>query len=343
VAAERTIGIDVGGTKMAGGVVDPDGRVERRIEWATPVGSQDEFLAGLDALVEELLADDVAALGIGIPTTIDQRTGQAVSSVHIPLHDLDFRDRMEKRFELPVGVDNDGNAAAIAEWRLGAGRGARDMVMLTLGTGIGGGLILDGKPYRGSVGAGAELGHLVLLYGGEPCGGSCDGHGHFEQLVSGRAADRMAEEILGPGSGAHDLSRAAREGNPDAADAMHEIGRRLGAGIGSLVNVFNPELVVIGGGFSDALDLLLEPAREVVAQEALRPGRDLVRIVPAELGPAAGLIGAGLIAFEALAEARGPAGQAGTASARRRKRAPEGDGGAGQAGTASARRRKRAP
>ncbi|MEK6274892.1 MAG: ROK family protein [Actinomycetota bacterium] len=300
MADERTIGVDVGGTKIAAGVVDREGGIGRRVEYPTPVGSQDELLAGLDAAVEELLADDVAALGFGMPSTIDQRSGRVVSSVNIPLAELDFRKRMSERFSLPVGMDNDANAATIAEWKIGAGRGASDLVMLTLGTGIGGGLILGGKPYRGFVGAGAELGHLVLEYGGEPCGRGCDGHGHFEQYASGRAADRAAEDVLGPDSKARDLVGAAREGNEAALEAMREIGRRLGAGIGSLVNIFEPELVVIGGGFASALDLLLDPAREVVAQEALRPGRDLVRIVPAELGPDAGLVGAGFVAFEAL-------------------------------------------
>jgi glucokinase len=300
VAGERTIGVDVGGTKIAAGLVDEDGRIEQRVEQPTQLGSQDELLAELDQLIEPLLTDDVAALGFGIPSTIDQRAGRVVSSVHIPLADLAFRDRMSERFSLPVGIDNDGNATTIGEWKVGAGRGASHLVMLTLGTGIGGGLILDGKPYRGSVGAGAELGHIVLQYGGEPCGGACEGHGHFELYGSGRAADRAAATVLGSGSHARDLVAAARDGNEAALEAMHEIGRRLGAGIGSLVNIFNPELVVLGGGFASALDLLLEPAREVVAQEALRPGRDLVRIVPAELGGEAGLVGAGFVGFEAL-------------------------------------------
>ena len=289
MAGQRAIGVDVGGTKIAAGVVDGDGKIDGRLERPTPVGSQDDFLGALDAAVDELLDESVAALGFGLPSTIDQRTGRAVSSVHIPLADLDFRERMAERFGLPVGVDNDANAATIAEWRIGAGRGTTDMVMLTLGTGIGGGLILGGKPYRGWVGA-----------GGEPCGGSCSGHGHFEQLASGRAADAAAGRVLGKGKKGTDLVGAARDGDAEARAALEEIGRRLGAGIGSLVNVFNPELVVIGGGFGAALDLLLEPAREVMAQEALTPGRDLVRIVPAELGPAAGLIGAAFVGFEAL-------------------------------------------
>ena len=300
MADERTIGVDVGGTKIAAGVVDREGRIGPRLERPTPTASQEDVLAALDELVEELRGDGVVAIGFGLPSTIDQQSGRAISSVHIPLADLDFRDRMRERFSLPVGIDNDANAATLAEWQIGAGRGTRYMVMLTLGTGVGGGLVLDGKMYRGAVGAAAELGHMVLMYGGEPCGGTCEGHGHFEQFASGRAADRAAREILGETASARELVTAAREGNVSALEAMHEIGRRLGAGIGTLVNVFDPELVVLGGGFSSALDLLLDSAREVVAHEALPPGRTSARIVPAELGGDAGLIGAGLVGFEAL-------------------------------------------
>ena len=180
--------MDVGGTKILAGVVDREGEVSRRQERPTPVFSQEELLAGLDETVESLLDDDVEAIGFGLCSTIDQPAGRAVSSVHIPLHDVAFRDRMKQRFGLPVAIDNDGNAAAIAEWKLGAGRGASLIVALTLGTGIGGGLILDGRPYRGSMGSGAELGHIVLDYGGAPCGGGCTGHGHFEGFAAGSAA-----------------------------------------------------------------------------------------------------------------------------------------------------------
>jgi glucokinase len=272
-------------------------------------------------VVASLLVDDVAAIGFGLPSTIDQLSGRVVGSVHIPIEDLDFRDRMAGTVSVPVALDNDANSAAIAEWMVGAGRGARHMIMLTLGTGVGGGLILDGKPYRGFVGAGAELGHFVLEYGGEPCGGNCTGHGHFEQLASGRAADRAAERILGAGASGRELVEAAREGHAEALEAIVEIGKRIGAGIGSLVNIFNPEVVVLGGGFSQARDLFLEPALETMREEALPPGRDLVRVVPALLGPDAGLVGAGFVGFEA-ADASGRAGEAGAASKRRRKRAP---------------------
>ena len=297
---KRVIGVDVGGTKILAGVLDGEGAVERQEERPTPVASQDEFLAGLDAVVESLLDDGIAALGFGIPSTIDQRTGRAVSSVHVPLADLDFRDRMASRFGLPVAIDNDGNAAAIAEWKLGAGRGASHLVVLTLGTGIGGGLILDGRPYRGSIGAGAELGHMVLEYNGVPCGGNCTGHGHFEALAAGPAADEAAERRFGTGADARRLVAAAEAGDEAAVRDLAELGHRLGAGIATLVNIFDPELVIIGGGFADAGDLILGPARETLAVEALAPGRDVVRIVRAELGPEAGMIGAGLVGREAL-------------------------------------------
>jgi glucokinase len=297
---QLAIGFDVGGTKIAAGLVDGQGRIERRVERPTPTESQDELLAALDEIVEELLVKEVAAIGFGMPSTIDQRAGRVVSSVHVPVGDFDFRERMTKRFALTVALDNDANAAAIAEWKVGAGRGSTHMIMLTLGTGVGGGLILDGKPYRGFVGAGAEIGHMVLEYGGEPCSGNCNGHGHLEQVASGGAADRAAKRILGPGMTGRELVGAAREGNEEAREAIGEIGRKLGAAIGSLVNIFDPQLVVLGGGFSQARDLFLEPALEAMREEALPPGRDLVRVVPALLGPDAGLVGAAFVGLEAL-------------------------------------------
>jgi glucokinase len=302
VPSDLVIGVDVGGTKIAAGAVDRRGAVTAATEVTTPLSSQGDLLAALDGLVERISdeVDGVAAVGFGLPSTIDQRVGRAHSSVHIPLAGVDFRSRMEQRFRLPVAMDNDANAAAVAEWQLGAGAGTRHMIMLTLGTGIGGGLILDGKLYRGSVGAGAELGHMVLDYEGPPCGGSCEGRGHFETLASGSAADAVARAVVGPDATAHDLVRLASAGDRRGRDALTRLGRILGAGLVSLVNIFNPELIVLGGGFGEAGELLFEPAREVVLREALSPARELVRIVPAELGSEAGLIGAGLIAFETL-------------------------------------------
>jgi glucokinase len=295
--AARVIGVDLGGTKILTGVVAPDGTIEHRRETPTPVESQDAVLAGLDAAVEELLDDRIVALGFGIPSRIDQQTGRLEGSVNIPLGEIDFRARMSERFRLPVGIENDANAATYAEFVAGAGRGTRTMVMLTLGTGCGGGVVVDGKLFRGW----AEFGHIVIEYDGIPCQGSCTGRGHLEAYVTGTAATKLAREAFGPAVDAHRLVRLAAEGDALAREILDGMGRRLGAGIGSLVNVFDPELVVIGGGFAAAGDFLLEPAREVMRREALAPDGGRVQVVRAELGTAAGLIGAGLVAFDAAA------------------------------------------
>jgi glucokinase len=264
------------------------------------VSSEQELLQGLDGAVEELRAEhgDVAALGFGIPSRIDQRTGRAVASVNVPLADLDFRDRMQKGHDLPVAIDNDGNAAAIAEWKAGAARGASYVVMLTLGTGVGGGLILNGQPYRGATGSGAELGHIVVDFDGPLC--ACGGRGHLEAVASGKAATRVARELYGDKADAHELVRRADAGEGKAVNAMADIGRYLGAGLATLINIFEPEIIVIGGGFGEASELLLAPAREILARDGLAPASKTVKIVEAQLGADAGVIGAAMIAFEAL-------------------------------------------
>ena len=293
---ERVIGVDLGGTKILAGVVDREGHVEQRREHPTPTASQDELLAGLDAAVEELLTDEIGALGFGLPSPVDQRSGRALQAVNIPLKDIDFRARMKERFGLPVGIENDANAATYAEFRFGAARDVDSMIMLTLGTGCGGGAVIDGKLFRGW----AEFGHIVIEYDGLPCQGTCTGRGHLEPYVTGTAATKLAQAEFGPAVDAHRLVRLADEGEPRAVEILAGIGRRLGAGIGSLVNIFNPELVVIGGGFAAAGDFVLDPAREILQREALAGAGYRVPIVRAELGTAAGLIGAGLVAFDAV-------------------------------------------
>jgi glucokinase len=296
VSTDRAIGVDVGGTKIAAGIVTRDGGVEARTERPTPTDSEEAVVEALVAAVAELAAQhEVAAIGLGVPATVDQRTGSAVSAVNIPFTDVSLRTLMSERFGLPCGVDNDANAAAIAEWQVGAGRGTRYMVMLTLGTGVGGGVILDGRPFRGSSGAAAELGHMVIEHDGRPCQGTCTGRGHIEAYATGLAA------AADYGDDTRELLSRAGEGDERALEVLDGIGRRLGSALGTLVNVFDPELIVIGGGFGEAADeFLLQPAREVMRREALPPGRDRVRVVPAALGPAAGVVGAGFVAFEAL-------------------------------------------
>ena len=309
---QHVIALDLGGTKLAAAVVDRRGVVVRRTERPTETSSQDALLAQLDGAISELLDDGVAALGVGIPSLVDQRAGRAASSVNVPLAHVDLRDRLAARFGLPVALENDANAAALAEHRFGAGRGTQHMVMLTLGTGIGGGLVLNGQLYRGAIGAAAELGHVTINLDGPPCQGSCPGTGHFEALASATAAERIAAEVAArrpDGELARMRARGrrldgrltaelAKAGHADALEVFATVGYHLGVGIANYVNVFNPEIVVVGGGLARAGEVLLEPARRVVAERALPAARDVVRVTLAVLGPDAGLIGSGLVAFE---------------------------------------------
>jgi glucokinase len=310
---ERVIAMDLGGTKLLTGQVGRDGVVVQRSVADTVTSSQEELVVQIEQAIEAQLHEAVIGIGIGVCSLIDQRTGEAASSVNVPIHGVPLRERVRARFGLPTGVENDANAAALAEHVLGTGRGTEHMVMLTLGTGIGGGLILNGGLYRGAYGAAAELGHMTIDLGGPPCQGTCPGLGHLEVLASGTAAGALADEVAAehPEGG---LARAAaegreldaklavelaRDGDEDAREVLARIGRRLGVGIANYVNIFNPELVVLGGGFARAAELIVEPALEVVRERALEPSRSTVRIALAILGVEAGLIGAGLIGFEA--------------------------------------------
>jgi glucokinase len=290
MSTNRVIGVDLGGTKILAGIVDSEGTVHETVERPTVTTSQAALLDELAELVRELPGADVAAVGFGIPTRVDQKTGVALGAVNIPIHGVEFRTEMHRRLQLPIGIENDANAAAYAEFKHGAGRGAENLVMLTLGTGVGGGIVIDSQLFHGW----AELGHMVIVEDGEPCRGACSGRGHVEAYCSGRAADALARRVLGPDASARDLVEAHHP-------ALAEIGHHLGVAIGSLVNIFNPRIVVIGGGFGvAALDQLLPATRLAVLTEALAPAGQELEIQPAQLGARAGLIGAAMVAFEAL-------------------------------------------
>jgi glucokinase len=293
--------VDVGGTKILAGVVTAEGEILRRHERATPQDSQASVVRELEAAVAELLTGDIGSIAFGVPSPIDLREGIVVQCVNLPMTNFALRDHMAARFQLPVGLDNDANAAAIGEWRAGVGRGVDDLVMLTLGTGLGGGVISNGKPFRGANGAGAELGHVVIVHDGRPCQGACHGRGHLEPYVTGLAATARAREAFGPAADAHRLIRLANEGDGTAQEILADIGRHLGSAMGSFANIFGPELIVLGGGFGVAgWEYIAPPAEEVMRREALLPMRDRVRVARTELGTAAGLIGAAFVAFEAV-------------------------------------------
>jgi glucokinase len=316
--ARRTIGVDMGGTKLLAGAVDVGLGVHHRAHRTLTGLDQAALLdTAVDAVLEarESAGGEVTAVGFGIPCTIDQRTGIAVQAVNLTLADIPFGAVMGERLDLPVFVDNDGNAAAIAEHRAGAAVGASEAVMLTIGTGIGGGLILGGRPYRGAIGAAGELGHMVIDIDGPPCQGNCPNRGCLESLASGTALAREAlrvarerpesalgraltdgRELAGPL-----VTELAHDGDEAALEVIGLIGTRLGVGLANYVNIFNPQVIVIGGGVIAAGELLLEPARAVVAERALPPGRDEVRIVAARFGVEAGMVGAAALAFDGVA------------------------------------------
>jgi glucokinase len=315
MAAGCVIGVDLGGTKLLAGTVDSKLEVHHRVyRLARP----DDTGALIDQLVEaaqeavEAAPTEVLAMGLGVPGLVEPATGVVLDSNHLPLRGVAVRDLLAERLGLRVVVDNDANAAMLVEWRCGEARGAGDAIMLTLGTGIGGGLIVGGRLVHGARGAAAELGHIIVDADGPPCPGSCPNHGCLESLVSGHAIGveglRVAREdpdgalgrALAAGS---DITGAlvtelAHDGDRTACEVMTLMGRRLGLGIVTLVNIFNPDVVVVGGGAIAAGELLLAPAREVVAQRALPINRADVRIVSARFGAESGMLGAACMALD---------------------------------------------
>jgi glucokinase len=310
---KRVIGIDAGGTKLLGGVVDEELVVHHRVRRTWRGADRGETLEILVEAVDEArtAAPDVAAVGFGIPSLVEAGTGVSLWSNHLPLDGVPFRDLMSERLDLPVYVDNDANLAMLAEQQRGAARGARHALLVALGTGIGGGIVLDGRLYRGATGVGGELGHMVVDIDGPDCPGDCPGRGCLEVLASGNAVGLEGEaaarsdpdsalgrrlaagrEITGPL-----VTELAHSGDSTARGVLDRVGRRLGAGLVGLVNAFNPEVIVIGGGAVAAGELMLGPAREVVAERALPPAREAVRIEAAYFGDESGMLGAALFAL----------------------------------------------
>jgi glucokinase len=315
--ARRTIGVDIGGTKLLAGVVGAGLEVHHRTQRTVAGLDQSALLdVAVDAIDElhQSAGAEADAVGFGIPCLIDHRSGRAVMAVNLSLEDIPFAAVMAERLGVPVFADNDANVTALAEHRAGAARGASEAVVLTVGTGIGGGLILRGELYRGAIGVGAELGHVVIEADGPPCQGNCPNHGCLEAVASGtalaREATRLARErpesALGKAHAAgRELAGAlvtelAHDGDPAAIEVLALIGSRLGVAISSFVNIFNPEVVVVGGGVIAAGELLLQPARAEVAERSLPPARDNVRLLAAAFGVEAGMIGAAALAFDGV-------------------------------------------
>ena len=312
MSATVAIGADLGGTKLLVGAVDSEQHVLHRGQEPSHGRTGEQVLETLESEVLQALETrpEAVAVGVGIPATIDHGRGIAISAVNLPIVNVPIRDRLRERISLPVYVDNDANTAALAEYLYGAGTGTRNMIMLTIGTGIGGGLILEGKVYRGSIGAGAELGHLPIDLDGPPCQGNCPNRGCIETFASGtalardgrEAAARAPDSALGrlAASGEEISGRAvtaaAIAGDEVACDLVSRAGRRLGVALSGYANIFDPDLIVIGGGVSAVGDLMLDPAREELRSRALPP-MNQTPVVVAKLGADAGMIGAAAMAI----------------------------------------------
>ncbi len=304
-----TIGVDIGGTKVAAGVVDPDGAIVASALRETPAGDQAETVEVISEVIAELRrSHEVTAIGVGAAAFIDAQRATVLFAPNLAWRDVPLREMIEQRSGLPAVVENDANAAAWGEATFGVARDVDSMVLLTIGTGIGGGIVLDGKLYRGHNGMAAEIGHLTVVPDGRRCG--CGNRGCWERYASGRALVREARDLadvspeyarrlleLGDGDldsiTGPEVTQAAREGDPAALEAFEVIGMWLGRGLASLAAVLDPDMFVLGGGVSDAGELLRRPAEEAFRSRLTgRAYRELPQIALTGLGGQAGIVGA---------------------------------------------------
>jgi glucokinase len=314
VLASYAVGIDIGGTRMAAGLVDRKGRTVADARILTPKAGPFAVIDAIADLSAEVTAqvrpNEVAGIGIGLPAQIDFLRQSVEFCTNLPLTGVDVRSLVGSRARQLVTIDNDVHAAALGEFRFGAAQGARDWVMITVGTGVGGAIFLDGKPYRGSRGLGGEIGHMVIEMDGIEC--PCGGRGHTEAYVArpaiaaaGReyavtyAGARLAEMAGGDASAvtAEDVILLAREGDAHCAGIIEQAALLLGRSLVGIVNLLNPQLIVIGGGVAEGNQLFADAATAAIRDEALA-GKGDVKVKLAALGNDAGVLGAAVLALD---------------------------------------------
>jgi glucokinase len=311
----EAVGIDVGGTKILAVRAARDGSILARAEARTPADDEDATLAAMIGAATELMTAEVLAVGVGAAGMVDAVLGVLRFAPNLAWRDLPIASRMSDALGVPVQLDNDANTAVWGEYRFGAGRGYRYVLLVAVGTGIGGGIVLDGRLYRGAHGFAAEIGHVVVDPEGPLCG--CGNRGCWEQMASGNAVGRLGREevrdqprsILTRLAGGDPdaitgkvVTQAALEGDETARRILAEVGGWLGVGIAGLVNVLDPQVVIVAGGAALAGDLLLDPARHAFLRAVEAPSsRPTVPVVAAQLGPDAGAVGAAALALEELA------------------------------------------
>jgi glucokinase len=322
----NVIGVDVGGTKVGAARI-VGATCQCHVEQPTHLDSSDGLIDQIESVIREVIETEgePGAIGVGLPSQIDFASGTVVASVNIPLEGVPLGEKLEERLGIPISVDNDANCAALAEAHFIEGGPAQHLVMYTLGTGVGGGVIIDGAIFRGATGLGAELGHVVIDWDGPECPGACPNHGCLEALCSGLALERDATEFAEdhPESRLGELLKKSDKGkvrgrdvvaaardheDEDALRLLERVGTFLGVGLSGAINTFEPEYIVIGGGLSQGADFFLDRAREEAKSRALPALADRVRIELAQGGPDAGLIGAGLLAAQEIDKKRDTAG-----------------------------------
>ncbi len=310
---ENFLGVDVGGTKVAVAQI-VDGEPREHALHPTDVSSPEALLDGIAMAVAEVVekVGPPTAVGIGVPSQVEFATGTAISSANVPLEGVAVREALEPRLGAPVYVDNDANCAALAEAHGPRDESLSELLMYTLGTGVGGGIVIGGRIYRGHNGLGAELGHAVVDAEGPACPGRCPSRGCLEALCSGTALERDANELAADKPDAElgklaadkgrvhgkDVVELARAGDDDSIALFERLGRWLGVGIAGAANTFEPQLIAIGGGLSSAADLFLEIAIAEAGSRALPSIWERVDVEPAQAGQEAGVIGAGTLALQ---------------------------------------------
>ena len=312
-----TIGLDIGGTKIAGGLVSPTGTILARARRVTPAHDPDRIAVEAADLVRELaLGADVVGVGVACAGFIDKTGSTVLFAPNLAWRDEPLKQRLQSAMDLPVVIDNDANAAAWGEFRFGAARDVDDMVLITVGTGIGGGVVIGNRLLRGAYGIAAELGHMRVVPDGIRCG--CGNRGCWEMYASGTALVREARELVRSGTphaarlaelcagdpdklAGADVTAAAAEGDPAAIELLADLGRWVGEGAASVTAILDPELIVLGGGVADAGALLLDPAQAAFRRQLTGRGhRPEARFALASLGNDAGIIGAAALAAEAV-------------------------------------------
>lgn len=308
------VGVDVGATKLSAGLVERKGRVVESVVVSTPTEGPFAIIDAIIEVIGRVTTDthysEVAGVGLGLPAQIDWYRQTIEFCTNLPLAGADVHGIVQSRVNMPVVIDNDGEVAAVGEARFGAAKEVRDFLMVTMGTGVGGGLWFDGKPYRGSRGFGGELGHILVEYDGLPC--PCGGRGHLEAYASRYALVRDAVEAAGTFRGAaikraanDDLDAitdgtvitAAAEGDAVAQEILDRAADVFGRAMVGMVNLLDPQLIVVGGGLGQKSPIWVDAAKTAIQREALA-GRADVRVLPAELGNDAGVVGAAALAFD---------------------------------------------